>query len=78
MNLLTGSSLEDYTVSIGNDTCNDIHVTDNRLECILPREQPSQNLNSHANDEAVHVIVSKVNVFYFSHMIFECTYSVLK
>ena len=45
--MLTGCTEPDYTVWVGNATRDDVHVTDNHLECLPPRVQPSQSSRDH-------------------------------
>ena len=63
--MLTGCTVDDYSIWIGNDTCDNISVIHNHLRCMPPREQPGQQLDRPTEPEAVQVIVSKglVNLF---------------
>ena len=60
--MLTGCTLFDYTVLIGNATCNGVDVTENHLQCQPPFEQPSQQLDGHIITGAVQVIVSRIRL----------------
>ena len=41
--LTAGASKEDYSISIGNGECTDIHLTDNELLCLPPGKEPDTN-----------------------------------
>ena len=56
--MLVGCTVDDYTVWIGDDTCDDASVTNNRLECMPPREQLGQRSDGHIKHGAVQVHVS--------------------
>ena len=58
--MLTGCTVFDYTVLAGNDTCDDIDVAQNRLQCQLPIEQPDQQSDGHVIEGAVQVVVSGI------------------
>ena len=56
--MLTGCTVDDFKVQIGNATCNSIEVTQNHLKCQPPIEQPSQKAEGHVIAGAVQVVVS--------------------
>ena len=58
-NMLTGCTLDDYTIWIGNGTCDDIVVTENHLKCLPPREQPNQRSEGHIISDALQIVVSE-------------------
>ena len=43
--LTAGASKEDYSISIGNGECTDIHLTDNELLCLPPEKEPDTSAN---------------------------------
>ena len=58
--MLTGCTVSDYTVLVGNGTCDDIDVTQNHLQCQPPIEQPGQQSDGHMIDGALQVVVSRI------------------
>ena len=58
--MLTGCSVFDYTVLVGNNTCDDVDVAQNRLQCRPPIEEPGQQSDGHVIDGAVQVVVSRI------------------
>ena len=58
--MLTGCTVLDNTVLVGNDTCDDIDVAQNRLQCQTPIEEPGQQSDGHVIEGAVQVVVSKI------------------
>ena len=58
--MLTGCSVFDYTVLVGNATCDDIDVTQNRLQCQPPIEEPGQQPDGHVIEGAGQVVVSRI------------------
>ena len=57
--MLTGCRVDDYTIWIGNGTCDDVDVTENHLKCLPPIEQPNQRSEGHIISDALQVVVSK-------------------
>ena len=58
--MLTGCTAFDYTVLIGNETCDNVYVTQNHLQCQPPVEQPGQQSDGHVIAGAVQVVVSGI------------------
>ena len=58
--MLTGCTVFDYTVLVGNDNCDDIDVTQNCLQCQLPIEEPGQQSDGHVIEGAVQVVVRRI------------------
>ena len=56
--MLTGCTVDDFKVWIGNATCSNINVTQNHLQCQPPIEQPGQQSDGHVIAGAVQVVVS--------------------
>ena len=61
--MLTGSTVGDYTVMIGNGTCSSINITENRLQCQPPTEQPSQLADGHIITGALQVVVGENYIY---------------
>ena len=59
-NMLSGCTAEDFTVWIGNSTCQNIDVTQNHLHCEPPIDQPNQQSDGHVIHGAVQVVVSGI------------------
>ena len=56
--MLTGCTVHDYTVGVGDGECGDIKMTENRLICLLPKHSPFQKTEGVIIDGALQVVVS--------------------
>ena len=49
----------DYKVMLGNGTCSSISITETRLQCQPPTEQPNQLADGHIITVALQVVVGE-------------------
>ena len=60
--MLTGATVRDYTVGVGDGECVDINVTESSLICLLPKHSPFQKTEGDVKDGALQVVVSIIHM----------------